>query len=493
MCSNNNATEIPYPGLGANPLSSADPHCGVTLGIPQEYTFGDINGDGLPDWIARDIASFSVWYGHGDGVFGLCPDGTTQCGCDQAQPVTFTTNTGGNPAVGQPLQPGQWMQGWAPYPMDPNQGVQFHDVDGDGFDDAIVPTTYGFDIYFVESRTSFDSSHSEVPAGNFLPGWAGVVNDTPYDSLMTFSDMDGDGVDDVVLENTNGNMGYVSVLGGERPGLLEGIFVTNQVASSGVTPTPSGLSTTVSYSTLPALSQQVAGTANAWRTQSAQSVHVVTDLKTVDTTPGGFAWPVETKYTYSNPVYDGRDRQFVGFQSVETVDVASAGDTSAPSMHTKTTYYQGYCDDSSSVAGLACPQTVDYPNHALRRLPILTEIYGDATVSTSQEVIGPALSTTHRTFQENPIYFGMDGRSVHRVFVAATDTYWYDNTTTPARTLPTGPLLDVYTNGATYSQLTFLTSSTAVHKNEPPADDPGSVGYQHHGSRLRSARRERQL
>jgi hypothetical protein len=466
LCGPNEAGEVPYPGQGGN-WTIADPQCGTSVGFLQEYTFGDINGDGIPDRIRRATDHFDVWYGHGDGVFGVCNDGTTQCDCSEAHSVTFVTNTGTtNTGNGQiSIQPGQWATGWTPYVTgDPNLNVQFHDVDGDGFDDAIVPTVGGFDVYFILTQAAGavnDVTPVHVLAGADF-GWAnGIANASPYDSIYTFADMDGSGVDDVILESWEGAMGYVNVLGGERPGLLEGIFTTSQVAAAGAISTPTGISTAITYSNLPTLSRQAAGTINAWTSQSPQSMHVVTDLKTVDTTPGIIAFPAETQYVYSNPVYDGRDRQFVGFTSVEAINVANAADYSASSMHTKTTYFQGHCNDSDAAA--PCPQspTPDYPNHALRGLPLLTETYGDS--STSKEVIeGAALSTIHRTFIEDSLYLGMDKRYVNRTYLSATDTYWYDNSTTVKRTL-SPPLLDVVSSGTQYSQLWFMTAANAVH------------------------------
>jgi RHS repeat-associated protein len=396
-------------GSGANPL------------LTGPSTFADINGDGLPDIVALFNDHFTVWYGHGDGVFGVCADGTTECACSQAQPTTFWTTATNS----------EWDTAWSPLGHtviqtdDPKLNAQFHDVDGDGFDDAIVPSNDGFDVYFVVSSTG-SPSHIHVSVlgaqGSTTGfGWP-IVNQPGYpvsvdgglgtltpdsDSSYMFADMDGSGVDDVLIENPSGQIGYVNVLGGERPGLLTGIQTAN------------GVATTVTYEDLPTLSRQAA---TRWSLQSPQSTHVVTNVTVADTTPGVFQPPppVVTQYTYSNPVYDARDRQFVGFTTVEAVNV---GDTTAPSMHTKTTFYQGYCNDNTAYP---CPTTADYPNHALRGLPILTETYGDQTVNGNVS-LGAALATVHRTFQEASIYAGMDGRNVHHTDLRGTDTYWYDN------------------------------------------------------------------
>ena len=238
------------------------------------------------------------------------------------------------------------------------------------------------------------------------------------DSVYLFADMDASGVDDVLIENPNGQMGYVDVVGGARPGLLQTIATTN------------GISTSITYQDMPTLARIAAASGNPWTLQSPQSTHVVTQVMVIDQTPGATQpWGI-VNYVYGNPVFDGRDREFVGFSTVEKITL---GDPSEPTVHTKTTFYQGFCQDNTLMPPTSWPQTygcpvqADYPNHALRGLPILTETFGDQTAGQGS-MSGAALSTVHRTFGERPIYQGMDGRSVHITLVTGTDTYLYNNT-----------------------------------------------------------------
>ena len=175
-------------------------------------TFGDINGDGLPDIIGLASDHFTVWYGHGDGVFGVCADGTTECSCADAGPTTFSTTASS-----------QWQAAWSPLGSpgfqalgyDPKLVAQFHDVDGDGFDDAIVPSADGFDVYFIVTRTGTNSKLHVNAEGSAGFGWpwvnqpAYIPNPTPNDAGMLpildpvtpnsdsaymFADIDGSGV-----------------------------------------------------------------------------------------------------------------------------------------------------------------------------------------------------------------------------------------------------------------------------------------------------------
>ncbi len=419
-------------------------------------TFADINGDGIPDIVELYSDHLLVWYGHGDGVFGVCADGTTECSCDQSTgSVSFSTTTSGG-----------WETAWSPLGIDAdlNLNAQFHDVDGDGFDDAIVPSADGFDVYFITTRTGAVASLHVNAAAGF--GWQTVnVGGAmwqeppvpPNDSMYLFADMDGSGVDDVLIENSSGQMGYVNVLGGPRPGLLTGIQVS------------SGLQTSITYDDLAALSRETANSSSPWATTSPQSIHVVTDVVVTDQSPGvsASAVPVETKYVYTSPIYDGRDRQFVGFASAEVINI---GDASEPTMHTKTTFYQGYCNDATTL--YPCPTTPDYPNHALRGLPILTETYGDQGPDNSQDgppgggpaIDGAALGTTHRTFGETQLYKGLDGRYVHRVSNVSTDTYLFDNTAAVARNHLTQQVDVTSASGATLQpELPYYLGASPSH------------------------------
>ena len=259
--------------------------------------------------------------------------------------------------------------------------------------------------------------------------------------------MDGNGVNDVVIADTAGNIGYVDVLGAPRPGLLQSVQTANLVE------------TDVQYQDMPTLSRAAFAAGQQWLNQSAASHHVVTQLSSTDLTPNVGAPPVTTTYIYRDPMYDARDRTFIGFTSVEGI---TAGDSTAPQSHVKTTFYQSYCDDGTAYAGRPCPESPDYQSRALRGLPILTETYGDMKATTGSRV-GPALSTVHRTFTVQSTYLGLDQRHVWRVWTSAMDTYSY-NGATPANLTTGTQLADVMLGDVPATdELEFYVDSAGAH------------------------------
>jgi len=409
------------------------------------WTIGDINGDGLPDFIQLTVITTPptfygvlIYFGHGDGVFGQCDIeahastiATQSVACTGPQAITALSRT--LPAN--------------PVNANAKLNAQFHDVDGDGLADAIIPTSDGFDVYPNVAGDDFPGPAIHVIAAGPL-GWTNTSATSSWQTrVYMFADMDASGVDDVVIADASGKIGYVDMLGGPRPGLMTAITSTT------------GATTNVQYKDIPTLSRAAAAAGRSWLTQSAESRNVVTQISMTDTTPGIPTVPVTTTYTYRDPMYDARDRQFVGFT---TVDAATTGDASAPTSHARTTFFQGFCDNA--VSGKACPNTADYPNRALRALPILTETFGGTELD---NVLYPGgfLSTVHRSFTESPAYTGLDGRSAHVTWVAQTDTYSYDNSATQVTASSQQQLLDVLSvsTNTSFKQVTFGTTGAPFH------------------------------
>ncbi len=347
------------------------------------FSIADYNGDGLPDWIRMGDDGVYYWPGHGDGTFGVCPDFTLNCACEKAS-GQLIVHAGAIPDVA--------ISG------------QFDDVTGDGLADLIVNTYSGFTLY----PNSFEKNNIDpvnaVAVDLLTPFPMGHADG----AVFLFADMDGSGTDDLIVTWV-GNMGYVDMTGGSLPGLLSDI-------DNGL-----GAHTHVTYDTTAHLDYLATKSGQPWQTHSPQSLHVVTSITASDALPASIGHdgpPIgydaaTTVYTYTNPIFDARERTFVGFA---TVDEESVGATPEPTSHVTTTYYVSACD--LMPADRRCAGAVDYVARSLRGLPVLTEVFDE---------YGMYLSTTHRAFTETQLYHGLDGRIVHLVLPSQVDTYGYDD------------------------------------------------------------------
>ena len=128
-----------------------------------------------------------------------------------------------------------------------------------------------------------------------------------------------------------------------------------------------------------------------------------------------------TEYTYRDPVYEGRQREFRGFRHAAA---RRAGDANSPADVTETTFILGECvdetvgtRDNGADDCAASERWRDNPYEALKGLPIVTEQRNDT---------GVYLSTSTTKYRLRELYLGLDGRSVRHAFAAATETFLYD-------------------------------------------------------------------
>ncbi|MGO9711242.1 MAG: toxin TcdB middle/N-terminal domain-containing protein [Polyangiaceae bacterium] len=390
--------------------------------------FADINGDGLVDWIVADptgayyianngygvspnTANVGYALGHGDGTFGLCAGGKNACaGGDRFNGLTLFGNV---PTVPQ----------GSTYRMD--------DVNGDGLPDLLVLTTTGMTLYLNEQGTSFGPGNAiQPPVPWSLPS-----------AHVFFGDMNGSGVDDIFVLQGNTPY-YIDVEGGVRPGLLTSI-------SNGY-----GATTQISYSSTHQLSLAATAAGTPWIRQSPQNLHHVTKV----VSSSGVATGSTVAYSYQNPVYDGRDRSFAGFNTVTTT-VGSSGDSSEPQQVTTTRFLSGICAVDGQ--GAACPTNpADRPFLSLRGRPVVTDTYDAA---------GHHLSTAHTGYHVSGTLAGLDGRTAHFAYPTEVDTYVYDaSVTTSSTTLGSGT--DAAFDGGTASVvsrfLLYATSAAGYHMLE---------------------------
>jgi hypothetical protein len=99
-----------------------------------------------------------------------------------------------------------------------------------------------------------------------------------------------------------------------------------------------------------------------------------------------------TEYTYRDPVYDGRQREFRGFREAE---VKTLGDTNSPTSVSWTKFDLG-------AAPTDLPLWKDNPNEARKGNPLVSESFNEArTVYTG---------TTWHTYDHRKLFDGADGR-----------------------------------------------------------------------------------
>jgi hypothetical protein len=108
-----------------------------------------------------------------------------------------------------------------------------------------------------------------------------------------------------------------------------------------------------------------------------------------------------TEYTYRDPVYDGRQREFRGFREAE---VKTIGDTNSPTSVSWTKF-----DLGEPPADL--PVWKDNPNEARKGNPLVAETFNESrTVYTG---------TTWPTYELRQLFDGLDGRGVYVSFAKA--------------------------------------------------------------------------
>jgi len=373
----------------------------------------DLNGDGLPDLLAVSTQGIAVAYGMGDGTLSY----------------TGGLNNGGGTRPIVIDVPGLTI-------TDPSK-IYVHDINGDGLADILQVPSSGTDaveFFLNENGEKFDT-------GQYLP--APLAGLTAANTRLSFGDMNGSGVDDVVVVQTGGsgdNAYYVDLRDGFRPGLIT--MVTNGL----------GAATTINYASTLQLDAAAQASGLPWVRHVPQVLHHVTSTVTTNSLPGVYAQTRETDYAYTNPVYDPRDQRFVGFQQVVKREVGAGND---PSGSVRTTFLTGLCPLDNPAA--TCPAAAaDRPFLPLTGAPVLVETFDDS---------GNYLSTVHTTYEVKEVETGTDGTFVRFSLPTSVDSYLYD-TSAPSTATSSTILADAqFPDSSTYAQLlrTITLRGTATH------------------------------
>jgi len=343
----------------------------------------DMNGDGLADIVRVRDGEMLYWPGRGNGYWGTgdrggCPSGTGSFAEGRAVVMS-------NPPRYGVADPGS---------------LQMADVNGDGLSDLVEIRSNGVDIYLNDNGASWTVRHT--------------IDDTPFrpagSNYVRLVDINGSGTPDI-LWGRAAEYRYIDLTGGQIPELL--IKAKN------------GLGKTASFEYASSTNVMLAATAsgNPWSTVAPLSMPLLTrtvvrdHLELIGRPSGAYI----TEYTYRNPVFEGRQREFRGF--AEGI-VSTIGDGNSPTSYQRTVFQLGECpaavDGENVDVCSPSERWKDNWREALKGLSVLTETY-DAT--------GVYHSTEHTTYKLRQLYAGLDGRRVVVVSPTSLDGYLYDTAT----------------------------------------------------------------
>jgi hypothetical protein len=365
--------------ISNDPIAACVPWDGLPVQLSDATVkVADMNGDGLPDLVRMRQGDIHYWPGRGNGVWGTgAPGACAAGGFGESSYVTMTSS---------------------PTYADPSgAAIRIDDVNGDGLDDLVQVEFDNIQIWLNVDGTGWTKVH--------------LIADAPsspsFQNRVRIVDMNGSGTRDILWGDA-GDYRFMDLSGGERPWLLN--HVENGL----------GKTTDLAYGSSTSQMLAAAAAGASWSSLVPMPVHVVTQMTVSDNLPvaGNPAGKYVTQYTYRDPVYDGRQREFRGFTTARERHV---GDANSPSSTSESAFLLGTCqDDEASSLPSACTfagRWRDNPREALKGLPLVVESFDDS---------GTYLSTAHTTYRLRLLYKGLDGREVRSAFASGTDTFLYD-------------------------------------------------------------------
>jgi RHS repeat-associated protein len=381
------------------PITSCIPWSALPVRLSDpDVRVADMNGDGFPDIVRVRQGDIRYWPGRGDGFWGTGDASTCQAGTfGQDRHVAMAPS----PFLGIGDDP-----------------ILIADINGDALADVVKVKLNAVDIYLNVDGVGWTERHA-------------ILN-TPTNSVVTnrvrLADVNGSGTPDILWGQGHAYK-YIDLLGGRRPWILSKV-------ANGL-----GRTTEFEYTTSAQemLAAEVSG--QPWESKVPMVVHMVSRIIDSDNLqvvgrPGG---RYVSEYTYRNPVFNGRQREFRGFRNVRAKKV---GDANSPTSIVESTFLLGECRDESaanSCGGSGVNSCAvgerwrDNPREALKGLPVLSEAFDEH---------GVYLSTAHTTYRLRHLYDGLDGREVRHAFGVRSDSYGYDSGGFTAAT-STVPLDDV--------------------------------------------------
>lgn len=408
--------------LSAEPVRTCVPWSGTPVRFSDpDIKLSDMNGDGIADIVRVRQGEIIYWPGRGNGLWGSgkrdnCPAGTFGAN----RHVTMTK---------------------APFYSDiQGQGLRLDDVNGDGLADLVEIRFGELDVWLNTDGQGWTERH--------------IIKGTPqspgFMNRVRLVDVNGSGTRDV-LWGTAGNYQYIDLAGGARPSVLTKV-------ENGL-----GKTTTLSYSTSTAEMLAASKAGKPWNSRMPTVAHVVkTVVETNNLSLAGVGVKQRvTEYSYADPVYEGRQREFRGFRKASAKRL---GDPNSPTDITETTFLLGECADEKPSDGIAAcaisERWRDNPREAMKGLPQITE---------KRDESGVYLSTELNVYKLRRLYTGLDGREVRQAFEYEKYSALYDTSSfTPAlsTSYPVGLIVEPNLPGVSDLQetaaLTYRASSPVV-------------------------------
>ncbi len=402
---------------------------GVQFDDP-DVRFAEMNGDGLPDIVRLRSGQVLYWPGRGNGFWGTGERDDCNAGSFGQDRHLQMENA---PSFGT-TAPG---------------GLQLADVNGDGLADLVEFRVDAVDVYLNDNGRGWTDRY--------------VLDDVPIkpngSNYVQLTDIDGSGTPDLLWGRAY-EYRYIDLTGGVQPYLLTSV-------ENGL-----GKRTELEYesSTKLMLAAQSAG--SPWTSTIPLSTPVVVRSIVRDRLQvvGREAGTYVTEYSYRDPVFEGRQREFRGFSSA---DVRTLGDANSPTSTVRSTFLLGECRPLSGQANACLPaeRWRDNWREALSGLPVLVEAFDEE---------GTYLSTEHTRYELRQLYTGRDGRRVSVPNQVGGEGFAYDTSSFDgAATTVELPEVDIFVDDVEESETRSVTrratSGTARLRSRRTFDNYGNA------------------